>query len=149
MKSLLARCSSVLAVLLFTATTSFAHCEIPCGIYDDELRVKLLAEHISTIEKSMGQILDIEQAEKHNANQLVRWVMNKEAHADQFQEIVTQYFMTQRLKPDAQKYSEQLTILHQMLLVAMKAKQTTDLGQIAELRKLLADFEKLYFAPHS
>ena len=30
-----------------------AHCEIPCGIYDDQTRVQLIHEHIGTIEKAM------------------------------------------------------------------------------------------------
>ena len=34
-------------------------------------------------------------------NQLVRWVDNKEIHADELSEIVTYYFMTQRIKPPA------------------------------------------------
>ena len=28
-----------------------AHCEIPCGIYDDQLRLQLMREHVMTIEK--------------------------------------------------------------------------------------------------
>jgi len=149
MKSIPAKLSLVLVFLFLLSAKAFAHCEIPCGIYDDAMRIKLLGEHIATIEKSMGMILDLDQDKNHNANQLIRWVMNKEDHADQFQEIVTQYFMTQRLKPDAPKYAEQLTLLHRMLITAMKTKQTTDLKHVEELRTLLAEFEKLYFAPHS
>ena len=48
-----------LGLILFTGTTAFAHCEIPCGIYDDEMRIKMLAEHVTTIEKSMAQIQEL------------------------------------------------------------------------------------------
>ena len=137
-----------LGLILFTSTTALAHCEIPCGIYDDEMRIKLIAEHVTTIEKSMAQIQELEKATPHNSNQLIRWVTNKEDHANQLQEIVTQYFMTQRIKPDAEKYQEKLVLLHKMLLASMKAKQTTDMQYIAELRQLLADFEKLYTHAH-
>ena len=34
-----------------------AHCEIPCGIYDDEAGIKQLLEHVTTIEMSMNQIV--------------------------------------------------------------------------------------------
>lgn len=148
MKPFLAQCSAAFAILLLISTGALAHCEIPCGIYDDAMRIKMIGEHISTIEKSMGQIIDIEKSEHHNSNQLIRWVMNKEDHANKLQEVVTQYFMTQRLKVGAKNYDQQLTLLHQMLIAAMKAKQTTDLSHIAELRKLVADFDKLYFAAH-
>jgi nickel superoxide dismutase len=132
---------------LFVSTNNVsAHCEIPCGIYDDQMRVTMIAEHISTIEKSMNQILEIQKEKNHNANQLVRWVMNKENHADELQEIVSQYFMTQRIKFDAKEYDKKVGLLHQMLVYAMKCKQTTDLENIKKLREALKGFEALYFA---
>lgn len=135
-------------IILFSSTTALAHCEIPCGIYDDEMRIKMIGEHVTTIEKSMTKIQEIEKATPHDANQLVRWIMNKEDHANQLQQIVTQYFMTQRIKPKAEKYQEKLVLLHKMLLASMKAKQTTDMQYIAELRQLLTDFENLYIHKH-
>jgi len=134
----------VLAVF-FSASMAGAHCEIPCGIYDDQLRINLVAEHATTIEKSMKQIVELGKADQTNHNQLVRWVSNKEAHATEVQHIVSQYFMTQRIKPDQDKYAEKLAVLHKMLIAAMKCKQTTDLSNVSMLRSLLKAFEKLYF----
>ena len=91
-----------IAVLVFSvsmACPAFPHCEIPCGIYDDEMRIAMIAEHITTIEKSINQIGQLSKEEPRNLNQIVRWVQNKENHANELQHIVTQYFMTQRLKP--------------------------------------------------
>ena len=130
---------------LFTAAFAGAHCEIPCGIYDDELRTKQIAEDATTIEKSMKQIMELSKASPVNYNQMVRWTNNKEIHADKIQHIVSQYFMTQRIKPDAEKYAEKLSVLHRMLIYAMKCKQTTDLENVAKLRALLKEFETLYF----
>ena len=31
----------------------FSHCEVPCGIYGDPMRLDVMAEHVTTIEKSM------------------------------------------------------------------------------------------------
>ena len=134
------------------ALRASAHCEIPCGIYDDPTRIKLLYEHIATIEKSMQQIVALSKDPKDH-NQITRWVMNKEAHCDEFQHIATQYFMTQRVKPltpDADqatktKYVKQLTLLHEMLVYAMKAKQTTDTANTDKLKQLVHDFEHDYF----
>jgi len=131
-------------LILFSDIAS-AHCEIPCGIYDDETRIKMILEHISTIEKSMNEILNIEKNGHHNSNQLIRWIMNKEHHADELQEIVTQYFMTQRIKIDSKDYDKKLAILHQILIYSMKCKQTTDLSNIEKLRNLLKEFQALYF----
>ncbi|MEW6219330.1 MAG: superoxide dismutase [Ni] [Thermodesulfobacteriota bacterium] len=123
---------------------AWAHCEIPCGIYGDEIRFNLLAEHLTTIEKAMGQIQELEKAEGGNSNQLIRWVVNKEEHATAFQEIASQYFLTQRIKPDMPQYERQLALLHGMLAGAMKCKQTTDPAAVTSLRALLQEFQTLY-----
>jgi nickel superoxide dismutase len=142
---------AVLVSLAIFASIVYSHCQIPCGIYDDPARFVTLAEHIATIEKSMNQINELSQESKPNFNQIVRWVQNKDSHADELSEIVTYYFMAQRIKPadkaDAeayQQYVKQLTLLHQMLVYSMKAKQTTDLANVEKLRALLAEFRAAY-----
>lgn len=122
-----------------------AHCQIPCGIYDDQMRVNMIDEDITTIEKAMQQITELEKQSPIAYNQLVRWIMNKETHADKIQEVVTEYFMTQRIKADSKNYTEKLTLLHKMLIQAMLCKQTTDLSHVKELRSLLTQFDDLYF----
>ena len=134
-----------IAMVALGTTRVGAHCEIPCGIYDDQLRADLIAEHSTTIEKSMKKIVELSKQNPVNYNQLVRWVSNKEKHADEIQHLVTQYFMTQRLKPDAKKYSEKLAVLHKMLIYAMKCKQSTDVAHVSTLRSLTKEFEILYF----
>ncbi len=136
----------VLCCTLLLVASAAAHCEIPCGIYDDEARIGMLLEHVATIEKSMNQITTIEKNKDHNPNQLVRWVMNKENHATELQEIVTQYFLTQRIKFDTKAYDKKLALLHQMLVYAMKCKQSTDLAHTAKLTGLIQEFKQLYFA---
>ena len=137
----------ILCVLVMVSSApAFCHCEIPCGVYDDPLRVQLLREHITTMEKSMTMIQTLEKSVSHHAHQIIRWVTNKEDHADQFQEIVSQYFMTQRVTPESKDYAKQIQALHEMLIYAMKCKQTTDLAHVEKLKTLVTDFEKLYFA---
>lgn len=146
--------SLAVAVCVAFATLVHSHCEVPCGIYDDAARLVLLEEHIATIEKAMGQITEISKADDVNYNQLVRWTTTKEAHAEKIQHIVTQYFMTQRVKPAERsdgakyrKYVKELTLLHGMLVAAMKSKQTTDTGHTANLKSLVKDFRQSYLGP--
>jgi nickel superoxide dismutase len=128
-----------------------AHCQIPCGIYDDELRVQLIEEHVGTVEKSMQQIIALGKEQPVNFNQLVRWIDNKEQHAQEIQDIVASYFMAQRVKPRAESedgravYISQLTLLHHIQIHAMKAKQTVDLAEVEALRSLVLEFRKTYF----
>jgi len=149
----IALASLVVLAMITTAGPASAHCQVPCGIYDDELRVQLIEEHIGTVEKSMKKITEISGAEKIDYNQLVRWVNNKEAHAQEIQDIVTAYFMAQRIKPavdhDDEKamneYIHKLALLHAIQIHAMKAKQSTDLEQIDTLRKMTGMFRTAYF----
>jgi len=133
------------------------HCEVPCGIYGDSLRVSLLYEHVATIEKGMNKINEMNQDRAAmNYNQLVRWVMNKEHHAEEIQEIISQYFLHQRIKmlpgdangKAAAVYHNKLKHLHTILVMAMKSKQTTDLIYVENLRKSIHDFEHAYFGMH-
>ena len=143
---------ATIVVTMLWVSFLFAHCEIPCGIYNDKMRIDMIKEHITTIEKSMNQINTLSKEGEKNYNQLVRWVGNKEEHANQLQQIVTQYFMTQRLKPvdhndeaAMKAYQNKLTLLHHMLVHSMKAKQTTDQKQIDTLRNLVGQFYEAYF----
>ena len=131
--------------LIVTAANVAAHCEIPCGIYDDKLRASLIYEHTVTIEKSIKKIVELSKQNPVNYNQLVRWVSNKEEHATIIQHTISQYFMTQRIRPDTEKYLDKLSVLHKMLQAAMTCKQSTDLANIQTLRSLLKEFEILYF----
>ena len=137
--------------LVATAAPLWAHCEIPCGIYGDEARFAAIAEDLTTIEKSMKQIAELAgQNDAQSANQLARWVANKEEHANRIQHVVTQYFMTQRLKAVEEgsegraAYTEKLVLLHKMLRGAMKCKQTVDVEEVEKMRALLHEFKHAY-----
>lgn len=130
------------------ASIAGAHCQIPCGIFDDQARIAEMEEHVLTIEKSMREIQKLSADSPQHANQLVRWINNKEDHADQLTEIVTYYFLAQRIKPSEppEKYTAELKTLHGMMIAAMKARQTVDLQYVEELRTLIHEFEHLYFS---
>lgn len=148
-----ARLILLASVVLTLATGSLvmAHCQVPCGIYNDPVRFDLLQEHVTTIEKSMQELHHLSGEPQPNYNQIVRWVQNKDKHADEFSEIVTYYFLAQRVKPAdpkdeaaSAKYVDQLKQLHQMVILAMKCKQTTDLENCKKLRLLVDAFRTSY-----
>jgi len=134
-------------------TLILAHCEIPCGIYGDDGRFSAIMEDVTTIEKSMKQINELSAEGTKNFNQIVRWVNNKEKHADNIREVVSQYFLAQRIKEPAagdeagmKAYTAKLVKLHQIIRVAMKCKQTTDVKNAQQLHDLILEFQKLYDA---
>ena len=139
----------ILFALILTAGAlrTSAHCQIPCGIYDDEARIQSMEEHVTTIEKSMNELSKVSLDSPQNINQSVRWVNNKEEHADKLTEIVTYYFLSQRIKASepAEKYAAELKLLHGMMVASMKCKQTVDLKYVEELKTLIHKFEHIYF----
>ena len=140
-------------MVLLLSGLVFAHCEIPCGIYGDDGRFTALFEDITTIEKSMKLIQELGAESDKNFNQIVRWVNNKEAHADHIREVVAQYFLAQRIKePEAgdaaaqKTYTAKLVKLHEIIRTAMKCKQTTDMSNVKKLHDLVHEFQVLYEA---
>ena len=143
---------SIVIVLFFSAQLN-AHCQIPCGVYDDTMRVKMIEEHTLTILKSMNYI-SMNQNDLEKQNQVTRWILNKDEHAQEIQDIVSEYFLTQRIKlKDSSKeskdlYHAQLAVLHSILLDAMKCKQTIDSNMTTSLLENLNKFVNLYFDEH-
>lgn len=136
---------------LLTPTPVLGHCEIPCGIYGDDARFTAILEDLTTIEKSMKLINELSANPGKNANQLARWIVNKERHADHIREIVAQYFLAQRIKAPAdgdsaaeQAYHAKLALLHQMIRTASVCKQTTEVSNVKKLHGLTHRFQALY-----
>ena len=55
--------------------------------------------------------------------QFARWVSNKESHAQKIIATISDYFLTQRVKPSQPDYAARLKAHHAVILAAMKAKQ--------------------------
>ena len=129
---------------------ALAHCQVPCGIYDDALRIVQIKEDFKTIRKAMDQINQLSiKTNPLSSNQLNRWVMTKEQHASNIQKTASEYFLTQRVKADkSQKYINQTTTLHQILVAAMKCKQKVDDSNVDLGIQLVDIFIGYYFDSH-
>ena len=143
-------------IAVFGLNNIHAHCQVPCGIYDDAVRIIQIREHVTTIEKAMKQIdqLTNDETSAQNMNQLVRWINTKEEHATFIQSIIADYFLAQRIKPKKknepgrQQYVDQTLLLQQIIVAAMKSKQTMDKSEPGLVSILLNQFVELYFDEH-
>lgn len=139
---------TIIGSVLFLQQQAHAHCQIPCGIYDDHARVQSMLEDTATVEKSLKLIAELaNKADAQSQNQLVRWVMNKEKHAQQIISTISDYFLTQRVKPSQKDYTERLLKHHAVIIAAMKVKQNTDMKYV---KTLLESVEALlpYYPEH-
>lgn len=129
------------------------HCQVPCGIYGDTLRIDLLREDAATIEKGMNQIAAFQAEDSPSINQMVRWTVTKDEHAQKIQDQVSSYWLAQRIKlpaadadgPARALYLQQLELLHRINVYAMKCKQTTDVANVNSLLESVTAFSNAYF----
>jgi nickel superoxide dismutase len=132
-------------LVVFFPQLASAHCQIPCGIYDDHARVEAMLEDAATVEKSAKLISTLSsKTDAQSKNQLVRWVTNKEKHAQNIISTISNYFLTQRVKPRQKDYKERLAKHHAVILAAMKVKQNVDLKYVKKLKKCIKDLLSYY-----
>lgn len=146
------------ALAVLAPALASAHCQVPCGIYDDGARIDRMFEDATTIEKAMTQIAELAgNIDAQSLNQATRWIMTKEQHASNIISVVSEYFLTQKLKPAAagaegrDAYLAALADHHAVMRAAMKAKQSTVLADARALREAIAALATHYGAepPHT
>ena len=138
-------------------TTVRAHCQVPCGIYDDSGRINKMKEDATTIHKAMKSVVGMKASyedDPQSLNQSVRWINTKEQHASQIITTVSEYFLTQKLKDVGEKddkYNDYLIALalhHKVMRLAMKAKQSMDPKVADELKHAIEHLGEFYGQSH-
>ena len=139
----------ILLALMLNVGLVYPHCQVPCGIYDDAVRIITFKEDFATISKAMEEIKTLSaKNDPQSINQLNRWIMTKEEHANNIQRVVSDYFLTQRIKSKSNNYDKHLRFLHEVLVSAMKCKQTVDSQNVDNALKSLDKFVDIYFDKH-
>ena len=151
------KCYNVLTLVLFLILSAglYGHCQVPCGIYDDAVRIVQIEEDIATMRKAMSMIKGLSgKSDAQSVNQMIRWVNTKESHANNIQETVSSYFLAQRIKPKKkgeagrQNYVNQTLLLQQLIVAAMKCKQNVDQSRCEAASDLVIEFSVSYFDEH-
>ena len=144
-----------LVLFLILSGGLYGHCQVPCGIYDDAVRVVQIEEDIATMRKAMSMIKGLSgKSDAQSINQMIRWINTKESHANNIQETVSSYFLAQRIKPKKkgaagrQKYVNQTLLLQQLIVAAMKCKQNVDQSRCEAASDLVVEFSVSYFDEH-
>merc|ERR1719188_2754959 len=124
------------------------HCQVPCGIFTDDLRVKMMIEDASTIRKSVVETAKLHQAGTlQDFHQAARWIATKEEHASKIMTTTADYFLAQKVKKadlSEQEYKEVLVLLHAVMVAAMKTKQSSELAPVDTLDAALEAIKPLF-----
>lgn len=129
------------------ATTVYAHCDIPCGIYSPE-PARLAAAAVARMVKKIGE-LDPNSSDWDVRNNFVRMVEIKEREAqrckDELLILWTDYFKAEHL--------EQMPDLHDKFWQATKqcslTKRTVSEEECAKLVAMVDEIAKMFKAAES
>jgi nickel superoxide dismutase len=110
-----------------------AHCQMPCGIYHDEMVFDQIDQFIETTVKAISVMEDNPFSTVQDRNAFVRWVTQKDKGADEIALLITTYFLQQKIKPGEEDTTKRVLSAHQLLFYLVQIKQTVDL-------KVLNDF---------
>ena len=107
-----------------------------------------MLEDVATIRKAVAQIAELAgKTDPQSQNQLVRWVVNKEQHAQRIIATIGDYFLTQRVKAKQEDYTERLQKHHAVIVAAMRAKQNANAEVVGELESAVEALAP-YYPPH-
>jgi len=71
-------------------------------------------------------------------------VNNKEEYSNKIIDVMSNYFLAQRIKPDHKNYEKMLKSVHNVIVFAMKNKQNSDVKIADELQNNLDELRSLY-----
>lgn len=122
-----------------------AHCQMPCGIYHDELVYNQIDQYAETMYKAVAVLNDLHLDDVKEKNDFCRWVMQKENASNEIAEVICKYFLMQKIKPGEDDTAKKLVEAHKLLFGIVQIKQNTD---IKFVEKFTEDWEKFKLMFH-
>jgi len=129
--------------------TAYAHCDIPCGIYDPH-EAQIAALTVVRMDQLIGELappaMDA-KAEDRSAygSKLARYTTVKEQHAERVKHEVRviwgDYFTADHVK----QFPQVQELVFKILKQASKARQGTSLADALELVKLVQEFAEIFW----
>jgi nickel superoxide dismutase len=135
---------SVIDRLVRPSQTAYAHCDLPCGIYDPA-QARIEAESVKAIQERYQKAADMKSAPESVEDYRSRCLGIKEARADLVKEhlwvLWTDYFKP----PHLEKYPQ----LHELFWNATKeaglAKKSQDPAQGQKLLDLIKEIDTIFW----
>ena len=123
-------------------TIVFAHCDIPCGIYDPKA-AEVAAE---TVEKMMALIADLGEINSKEAmNSFVRYVDVKEKHAEIVKHEIRIIWGDYFKPPHLEQYPDLHDKTWNILKTASACRVGTNIDDAKKLREQVADFANIFW----
>ena len=135
---------SRLSRLLAPKTVVYAHCDIPCGIYDPA-GAQQAARTVARMVELLGKI-DAGSTSSADRNTFIRCVTVKEQHAElvkhEVQVIWSDYFKPEHLEANPDLHTKVWNVLK----LASKNKQSVDADAAAQLEAAVKEFADIFWS---
>lgn len=105
----------------------YAHCQMPCGIYHDDMVYDIVDQYIETMYKGISVMTESKFSTPRERNEFIRWVNTKENSSDQVAEQILSYFLQQKIKPGESDTAKKLESAHKLLFLLVQIKQNADI----------------------
>lgn len=130
--------------LLLNSSPLLSHCQMPCGIYHDQMVYDKVDEYFETMYKACNYVNDSKFTTSVERNQFVRWVTTKDLLSDEIANLLCTYFLQQKIKPADPDTADQVTSIHKLLFLLVQIKQNVDVKIVQQFGDEWDHFKKLF-----
>lgn len=138
-------------IAFFTATMMLlsqgslsAHCQMPCGIYHDDMVYDQIDQFVETVYKGISVLNESKFSSVKERNEFVRWVGEKESACTEAANLITVYFLQQKIKPGEDDTVKRLTSAHKLLFLLVAIKQNPDLEYVKQFNEEWEKFKLMF-----
>jgi nickel superoxide dismutase len=123
--------------------TVYAHCDVPCGIYETDSMAHAAATCRRMVEK-YNEIGEVDDESPESMNTAIRCIMTKEQHAqkckDELYLLWSDYFKPEHLE----KYPDLHTKFWMATKQCGKVKQTNDISECDKLIDMVSEISEIF-----
>jgi nickel superoxide dismutase len=131
-------------VVLTHGNTAHAHCQMPCGIYHDDMVYDQIDQYVETMYKGVSMLNDTHFQTVKEKNEFVRWVVQKENASNEMATLFTTYFLQQKIKPGEKDTAKRLESAHRLLFILTQIKQNTEIKFVEEFADEWEKFKLMF-----
>ncbi len=136
--------AAVLSSFIFYQDPISAHCQMPCGIYHDAMVYDQIDQYVETMVKAMAMLNDSKFSSARDRNEFTRWVITKEEESDNMAQLITKYFLQQKIKPGEDDTNKRLDSAHKLLFLLVQIKQTVDVKFVRSFAEEWDKFKRMF-----
>jgi nickel superoxide dismutase len=127
-------------------THAKAHCDVPCGIYDPITAQisALTVVRMMDLMSGLAEGAELSRTDFHNS--ISRYIAVKEEHAEKAKHEVRVIFGDFIKAPHLEKYPELPGLVHKIMQLGSKCRQTVDRDQGLALVDAINQFSEIFWA---